>query len=351
MSEKLFDCGIDCLIGDGLDTEFCHEYLRYEILANNLVGEYAENGEYIFNDETRNILVGCAKKLIETSKNKFKLEANIDYLKLTFEIDVLKNGNQLTSELYLLENIKDENPDFCHSHRTFVAEYVDDDNVYYKNKLFEVFNIYDKDDDKIKDFDQEEYCRKLIEKLKKNKTMQGDLIAYDQEFYKDYIKEVLKMLEGSGDKGKFILKRFSKFLKGMQNFGKNKGDYYKAMMRLNQLLLSSQITFTDEQKKKLDQIKKRVFSIEEVSFKNRHEKKIEKKKEQLIGVKEEKKSNKKKPEKKEEKTKKKEEEKKKKEEVKKSNTKENTVDWNYIYGFYVDDQHQKVQNRETEFTL
>lgn len=280
MEEKIFDCGIDCLL-DGVDTELCHEYLSYEIFANNLIGEYAENGEYVIKDEYKDILVGCAKVIKENSDNEYKLEATISKFNLSFILQLKKENKDLVSELFLIEEIKSDNLDFCHTHKTFIGEYRDEDNIYYMQKMFKAFNIYKKDDNKIKDFNQEDYAVKLSEKLKNNKLMQEDITTYAKDYYKEYIKNVIKVLEGTEPGGKFVLKKFSEYLKSI-NFDKEKGDYYKAMIRLKQLILSSHIEFNDLQKNCIKKLNDNIVTVQNVSFKKHQEKPVVTKKQEPV---------------------------------------------------------------------
>lgn len=267
MEEKKFDCGIDCLLGD-VDTELCFEYLYYEVLANNLVGEYTASGNYVIKDDYKNILAGCAKVIEEQNDKNFTVKASIGGFSFNFAITTQKEGGELVSDLTLIEEVKDDNKDFCHTHKTFIAEYRDDDNIYYEAKMLKAFNVFKKDDNKIKDFNQEDYAIKLLEKLKQNKLMQEDMVKFGKEYYNEYIKSLIKILEGIEPGGKFVLKKFSEYLKSI-SFDKEKGNYYKAMIRLKQLMLSSNIKLNDLQKNMLSKLNQNIIEVQMAGFKKR----------------------------------------------------------------------------------
>lgn len=190
-----------------------------QIIENLLLGEFDAEGKYVIDKPFLEELVKVKKVVREQFEDKYILTSKLSEfgeLKFTMQIGNVENGKKV-AVLKFVEmcfNFDEDREVF----RTYVASYKDDDDQYFIQKVFKVFNIVKQEDYDGLEIDPE----KLLLILNKFKTLSMlkskrlDGVDYISNVYVDEILAILKKYPCKFST--FVLKKYYEFLKEMSAF-------------------------------------------------------------------------------------------------------------------------------------
>lgn len=233
-------------------TNYYDSFLKEcAIQKSFLIGEYIEN-KYVISRELKDELIKINKKITSYKIENMSCVAEVEGKNLNFLIKFHLNemeGKKI-SGLYLLEEYKILNK--TEKLETFIANFSDFEDPNYLDKLKKVFNLYTKDEADGKDI---KYKSQLLEKLIKDKIILSKSFTNAMGIYnRNYVLEVLKILQKSGVAGQEIQLLLKKRLKDVK-LEKNSVLYWEKIKDiLDELIYSQYAKLSEESKKWLDLI-------------------------------------------------------------------------------------------------
>lgn len=197
--------------GEEISTDYLSKYYENELdeikRENLLLGQFVGE-KYIFNTNVKKGLIALKKKIEEKNNTNYFLVSKTLKNVYSFKLKIFETGkdNLIAANLYLIEIIDDIR--FKKPLKTFVAQYVDENNAEFLNKVKYIFNI---------SIEEEFLERERIE----NETIIKPIIeivpSVDEQIEKiskDFVEEIIEELEKSeSEVAKKILKEFKDSLK------------------------------------------------------------------------------------------------------------------------------------------
>lgn len=219
---------------DGYVTE------KVNVIKNDLLGDYNENGKYIINEKVVLELLQLQKVKHSTFNNSIFCTSYMPgYGEITFELELKKQGNNGIAVIYVLEKVDKVNGYIQNTLRTQVAIYKDVLTPNFIERSFEGFNIKrreDQDQKSIED-DMKESFNTYIGVRKHFSELMNNITTNDYNtMYQEYFNQRIAMLKGDNSAyAKLILSKYgAEYDKIKDYFLKNEGAVdYKA---LNELL-------------------------------------------------------------------------------------------------------------------
>ena len=219
---------------DGYVTE------KVNVIKNNLLGDYNENGKYIINEKVVLELLQMDKIKRSTFNNSIFCTSYMPGLgEITFELELKKQGNNGIAVIYVLEKVDKVNGYIQNTLRTQVAIYKDVLTPDFIERSFEGFNIHRREDEDQRSLgdDLDEAHNTYIGARQQFSNML-DAVTADEynEMYQEYFNQRIQLLKQDGSEyAKLVLNNYSlEYEKIKDYFLKNEGAVdYKA---LNELL-------------------------------------------------------------------------------------------------------------------
>lgn len=219
---------------DGYVTE------KVNVIKNDLLGDYNENGKYIINEKVVLELLQMDKIKRSTFNNSIFCTSYMPgYGEITFELELKKQGNNGIAVIYVLEKVDKVNGYIQNTLRTQVAIYKDVLTPDFIERSFEGFNIHRREDQDEKTLgdDLTESHNTYIGARKQFSDML-DIVTADEynAMYQEYFNQRIAILkEDNSAYAKLVLNNYSlEYEKIKDYFLKNEGAVdYKA---LNELL-------------------------------------------------------------------------------------------------------------------
>lgn len=185
--------------------------LENEVLVykNNLLGYFNVNNVYMINPEIVSNLITYPKMIESLEDDKMHCSCYINgYGSINFEIEISTNTEDITSSLYVVENVNKVNGYQIEPLRTLIAIYENNvDNDYFEKVVY-AFNLIDdstvmeqpnlEDINKSYIYTRKYYNEKMFlsESQSYNKifkTLTDEIMAYLKRSQNEYSKEVLKL--------------------------------------------------------------------------------------------------------------------------------------------------------------
>ena len=246
-----------------------------EIISNYLLGNFNQDGEYIINEEIIEELVEMPKGVTNEFSNMFFCVSKVVTEYVELEKFVVKtrydedDPSIKISTLEVLEDVKKVDGYFVNTLSTPIAEFVDVASENYKEKMFDAFNIIDKDQLSSSQIDKFAYGKVSLRR-KYIASIQKICEPQLQEVHKQAYLKKLEILKNSGKVGENTLKLFEDRLKNKPIIATNNN--FKA---LNELLDSVIEVHKEELKPVLPQIRQvgiefseKVEQTQKLSFQN-----------------------------------------------------------------------------------
>lgn len=220
---------------DGYVTE------KVNVIKNDLLGDYNENGKYIINEKVVLELLQLEKVKRSTFNNSIFCTSYMPgFGEITFELELKKQGDNGIAVIYVLEKVDKVNGYIQNTLRTQVAIYKDVLTPDFIERSFEGFNIKRREDEEQKTLDPEDFNSSLNTYIGARKHFSEllDNVTADEynEMYQEYFNQRIKLLKEDGSNyAKLVLNNYSaEYDKIKDYFLKNEGAVdYKA---LNELL-------------------------------------------------------------------------------------------------------------------
>lgn len=220
---------------DGYVTE------KVNVIKNDLLGDYNENGKYIINEKVVLELLQLEKVKCSTFNNSIFCTSYMPgFGEITFELELKKQGDNGIAVIYVLEKVDKVNGYIQNTLRTQVAIYKDVLTPDFIERSFEGFNIKRREDEEQKTLDPEDFNSSLNTYIGARKHFSEllDNVTADEynEMYQEYFNQRIKLLKEDGSSyAKLVLNNYSaEYDKIKDYFLKNEGAVdYKA---LNELL-------------------------------------------------------------------------------------------------------------------
>ena len=200
-----------------------------QLFLNKLLGDFTPEGKYDIPEETKKILIKVKKLITEVSANMYLATSQLKYITLNFSVKYWKTeNNQAVANLYLTEKL--EGADLV----CFIAQYVSEYNDDFKERVKKAFNLFNE----IEDF-EDEYSQKIDEicEIQKQKKAEREYIVEIQSEF--YIKEMLRLLEQSGENGKAIIEEFKPIMENALAQTNKSGVFQKLRLKLDNLIIKS----------------------------------------------------------------------------------------------------------------
>ncbi len=220
---------------DGYVTE------KINVIKNDLLGDYNENGKYIINEKVILELLKLEKNKRSTFNNSIFCTSYMPgYGEITFELELKKQGNNGIAVIYVLEKVDKINGYIQNTIKTQIAIYKDVLTPDFIDRSFEGFNIKKNDDQEQKELNPDDFKSSLntyIGARKHFMDLLDNATADDyNDMYQQYFNQRIAILKEDGSEyAKLVLKNYSaEYEKIKDYFLKNEGAVdYKA---LNELL-------------------------------------------------------------------------------------------------------------------
>lgn len=242
------------VLTDPVDISYYKVEQKEQIIENLLLGEFDSEGKYVIEKSFLKELVKVKKVIKEQFENKYILISKLGEfgeLKFTVQIGEIEEGKKI-AVLKFIEisiNLNDEREIL----RTYVASYKDDNDQFFLEKVFKLFNIVKQEDYDGKEIDPEELLL-ILRRFKtlyalKTKRVEGlDYIS------NTYIDEVLAILKKYPSKfSTYISRKYFEFLKEMVGVEGKPKYYIKIKKFLDKLINSSK---KEAPKELMDEIKR-----------------------------------------------------------------------------------------------
>ena len=231
-------------------TNYYDSFLKECALQKSiLLGDFCD-GKYVISREIIDELIKIDKQILTYKLDYVECSSSINNHKLNFIIKFYVNDieSRKFSSLYLQEeyNLLGKKEKL----ETFLVNFNDYDDPDYFDKLKKVFNLYTKDESEGKEI---KYKSEILEKLIKNKNIFSksitNVIGIEN---RNYVLDVLKILQKSGDVGREIQIFLKQQMKNIK-IDKNSVLYWEKLKGiLDELILSKYDKFSDETKKWLE---------------------------------------------------------------------------------------------------
>ena len=220
---------------DGYVTE------KVNVIKNDLLGDYNENGKYIINEQVILELLKLDKIKHSTFNNSIFCTSYMPgYGEITFELELKKQGNNGIAVIYVLEKVDKINGYIQNTIKTQIAIYKDVLTPDFIDRSFDGFNIKRNEDQEQKELDPNDFKGSLNTYIGARKHFMDllDTATADDynEMYQQYFNQRIAILKEDGsDYAKLVLNKYSaEYDKIKDYFLKNEGAVdYKA---LNELL-------------------------------------------------------------------------------------------------------------------
>lgn len=220
---------------DGYVTE------KVNVIKNDLLGDYNENGKYIINEKVVLELLQLNKTKRSTFNNSIFCTSYMPgFGEITFELELKKQGNNGIAVIYVLEKVDKVNGYIQNTLRTQVAIYKDVLTPDFIERSFEGFNIHRREEEDQKTLDPEDFNSSLntyIGARKHFSHLLDDATADDyNEMYQEYFNQRIQLLKDDNSTyAKLVMSKYgAEYDKIKDYFLKNEGAIdYKA---LNELL-------------------------------------------------------------------------------------------------------------------
>lgn len=220
---------------DGYVTE------KINVIKNDLLGDYNENGKYIINEKVILELLKLEKNKRSTFNNSIFCTSYMPgYGEITFELELKKQDNNGIAVIYVLEKVDKINGYIQNTIKTQIAIYKDVLTPDFIDRSFEGFNIKKNDDQEQKELNPDDFKSSLntyIGARKHFMDLLDNATADDyNDMYQQYFNQRIAILKEDGSEyAKLVLKNYSaEYEKIKDYFLKNEGAVdYKA---LNELL-------------------------------------------------------------------------------------------------------------------
>ena len=220
---------------DGYVTE------KVNVIKNDLLGDYNENGKYIINEKVILELLKLEKNKRSTFNNSIFCTSYMPgYGEITFELELKKQDNNGIAVIYVLEKVDKINGYIQNTIKTQIAIYKDVLTPDFIDRSFEGFNIKKNDDQEQKELNPDDFKSSLntyIGARKHFMDLLDNATADDyNDMYQQYFNQRIAILKEDGSEyAKLVLKNYSaEYEKIKDYFLKNEGAVdYKA---LNELL-------------------------------------------------------------------------------------------------------------------
>lgn len=200
-----------------------------QLFLNKLLGDFTPEEKYDIPEETKKILIKVKKLITEVSANMYLATSQLKYITLNFSVKYWKTeNNQGVANLYLTEKL--DGADLV----CFIAQYVSEYNDDFKERAKKAFNLFNE----IEDF-EDEYSQKIDEicEIQKQKNAEREYIVEIQSEF--YIKEMLRLLEQSGENGKVIIEEFKPIMENALAQTNKSGVFQKLRLKLDNLIIKS----------------------------------------------------------------------------------------------------------------
>ena len=221
-------------LNDETEIEVFKVSQNYDIVLNNMLGNYDDDGEYIIANDVLEALINCHKHITRAYADTLYLESYHkfgDRGNIEFSLSFVKNkeGKQV-AVLKVLEPVNKVGGYLINTHSIVVGTYTDVNDEMYMTKVKKAFHIYDSEEEGGKD-DIEKINAIVfrLEMLAKMKELLLKSIAKDEEKYFNKRLEALKQT-----KFEEIMKEFEILKEKAKLFLNPNSEYYYFYM--NQLL-------------------------------------------------------------------------------------------------------------------
>jgi len=185
------------------DVSEYQKLIREELcISNNLLGEFIDE-KYIVSKAIKEELVLAKKYQVDSDETKIFAILRSKFEVIHLELVFSDFGEEKSAaRFYLVETVREYEEDI----KTFVAEYISEKRIDFRQKAREAFNIFLTDDEKEEDVEDLETIDKKLSELKKLQTQDMEFVT---EMYAEiYVEKMLKILAKMGPKGQKILKEF-----------------------------------------------------------------------------------------------------------------------------------------------
>ncbi len=210
-----------------------------DIYSNRLVGSFKE-GKYTISQALKEEFVKRNKYLTERGENYLTALLYTKHINLKFQLrfEELDKENYI-AKFYILEKCEGG------ERSTFVADYVEENNIHFRQKAREVFNILLENDSlEPPDFDEIDRRMKLFQKKLDEERM------FVVEMYSElFVLRMIDFLKTLGKDGEKILKQFNK--EGLRFKQKNLPNLYSSLRKILQKQIVVNNLLENEEVKKL----------------------------------------------------------------------------------------------------
>ena len=225
---------IEGYLTDEVEVEAFKVTQTYDVVFNNMLGDYDEDGEYIIASDILEALIKCHKHITRAyadtlylqSYQKFGDKGNIEFT-LSF---VKNNEGKQVAVLKVLEPVNKVGGYLINTHSIVVGTYTDVNDDMYMTKVKKVFHIYDSEEEGGKDDLVELNALMLrLELLAKIREILLKNLAKDEEKYFNERLNALKQTQFEE-----IMKEFEVLKQKSAMFLNPSSQYY--FFYLNQIL-------------------------------------------------------------------------------------------------------------------
>ena len=211
-----------------------------QIIENLLLGEFDADGKYVIDKPFLEELVKVRKVIREQFDDKYILTSKLSEfgeLKFTMQVLNAENGKKVAILKFIEMSFNfDEDREVF---RTYVASYKDDNDLFFMQKVFKVFNIVRQEDYDGLDIDPEELLL-ILKRFKLLAMLRAKRIEGVDYISNVYVDEVLAILKKYPCKfSAYILRKYYGFLKEMAMFAGSPKYFMKLRKFLDKIINSS----------------------------------------------------------------------------------------------------------------
>lgn len=203
-----------------IPDSYLDRYLKYrdeeKVLDNTLLGDFVDD-KYVISKDIKEELVLRKKILTDWTDDGLRADTNVGSKVFHFELEIKEFDKEKDIAIfYLIEKVYDENL------KSFIADYVDDKSLNFKEIAMAAFNILLEDDGK-----QDEDLNSINKRFESLKNKNNAERKFMTEMYSElYVLRMLKILSNCGPIGKKILEEYSEKIKEKGYTGAPTPDLY-----------------------------------------------------------------------------------------------------------------------------
>ena len=201
-------------------------------LENKLLGDFNKDGKYSISEPVLKELVSLHKTVDKIDNDKIYASAKVNKFKFNFVVEM---GDIDHETKFASLKINEEFSFLAGDKKTIitlpVVYYKDANNQYFKEKIYKLFNLFEKQEDEGKEFDNSELAKLIIKSLSVSDSVYKSFIKKSRAKDKLYVENMLKIFERSGKFGSFALRRYNALLKEYASVLNPKNENYYHLLK------------------------------------------------------------------------------------------------------------------------